>query len=470
MVNNQSQEAMTNRLNQKVIPLPDSVVVIGLGKTGLSCARFLERLGVHVTVVDNRNNPPCLIELQERVPGADVCVGGFDKALFCTAELLVISPGVPLATPEISEAIALGVPVIGDIELFARYVNAPVIAITGSNGKSSVTTLVGEMFKQANRSAILGGNLGTPVLDLLEQDRPDCYVLELSSFQLETTFSLNPAAAVILNVSPDHMDRYENERAYLAAKQQVYLGDGVVVLNADDPRLQQGIGSSRKQVLFGLNQSQRSDDDFGVERYQKQLWLMKGAEYLLPVSDLPLRGKHHLLNSMAALALGSALELPMTAMLEALRNFKGLAHRTQWVAEKENVTWVNDSKGTNVGATLAALEGMPGQVVLIAGGVGKGADFLPLREIVSTKVRCVVLIGQDASLIADALAGCAVLEYSDSIEEAVSSAYQFAQAGDTVLFSPACASFDMFSGYEARGECFIQAVENFLKIDSGGVI
>ncbi len=460
---------MIRTSENKVTPLPESAVVIGLGKTGLSCARFLERLGVHVTVVDNRNNPPCLVELQERVPGADVCVGGFDKALFCTAELLVMSPGVPLGTPEISEAIAFGVPVIGDIELFARYAAAPVIAITGSNGKSSVTTLVGAMFKQANRTAILGGNLGTPVLDLLEQDEPDCYVLELSSFQLETTFSLNPAAAVILNVSSDHMDRYDNARAYLAAKQRIYHGDGVVVLNADEPRLQQGIDSSRKQIRFGLNQFARADGDFGVGQYQQALWLMKGAEHLLPVSDLSLQGQHHLLNSLAALALGSVLKLPMQAMLDALRHFKGLPHRTQWVAEKEGVTWINDSKGTNVGATLAALKGMPGKVVLIAGGVGKGADFLPLREIVSEKVRGVVLIGKDAHRIADALEGCAIIEHSDSLEKAVLQAHQWAQKGDTVLFSPACASFDMFSGFAARGECFIKAVKNFLKINSGDV-
>ena len=469
MMNHQSQKTIIKASQIKAMPLPESAVVIGLGKTGLSCARFLEQSGVHVTVVDSRNEPPCLIELQERVPGVDICVGGFDKALFCTAELLVVSPGVPLGTPEIREAIDFGVPVIGDIELFARYATAPIIAITGSNGKSSVTTLVGEMFKQANRTAILGGNLGIPVLDLFEQDKPDCYVLELSSFQLETTFSLNPAAAVILNVSSDHMDRYDNEEDYLAAKQRIYQGDGVVVINADEPCLQQDIDPARKQVRFGLKQFVRADDDFGVEQYQQQLWLMKGAKHLLPVSDLPLQSKHNLLNSMAALALGSVLELPMPAMLEALRNFKGLAHRTQWIAEKEGVTWVNDSKGTNVGATLAALDGMSGKVVLVAGGVGKGADFSPLREIVSTKVRGVVLIGQDALLIADALAGCTAIEYSDSIENAVLCASQIAERGDTVLFSPACASFDMFSGYEARGECFKEAVENFLKIDSGDV-
>ncbi len=470
MMNNPSQATMINTAIAKVTSLPESAIVIGLGRTGLSCARFLEKSGVHVTVVDNRSEPPCLIELQERVPGVDICVGGFDKALFCTAELLVISPGVSLAEPEISEAINLGVPVMGDIELFARYATAPVIAITGSNGKSSVTVLVGEMFKQANRTALLGGNLGTPVLDLFEQDRPDCYVLELSSFQLETTFSLNPAAAVILNISPDHMDRYDNERAYLAAKQRIYQGCGVVVINADEPRLQQGIADTRQQVRFGLKPSARADDDFGVEQYQQQLWLMKGAKHLLPVSELPLQGQHHLLNAMAALALGSALELPMPAMLEALRNFKGLAHRTQWIAEKEGVIWINDSKGTNVGATLAALEGMPGKVVLIAGGVGKGADFSLLRQVVSEKTRGVVLIGKDASLIADALVGCTVLEYADSIENAVEQANQLAQSGDTVLFSPACASFDMFSGFEARGARFTKAVKNFLKADSGGVV
>ncbi len=469
MTNNDSQETMIITSEEKVTPLPESAVVIGLGKTGLSCARFLERSGVHVTVVDSRNEPPCLIELQERVPGADICVGGFDKALFCTAELLVVSPGVPLDTPEISEAIAFGVPVIGDIELFARYATAPVIAITGSNGKSSVTTLVGEMFKQANRTAILGGNLGIPVLDLLERDKPDCYVLELSSFQLETTFSLNPAAAVILNISSDHLDRYDSEKSYLAAKRRIYHGDGVIVINADEPRLQQNFAVTRKQVRFGLKQSKRADDDFGVEQYQHELWLMKGAEHLLPVSSLPLQGQHHLLNSLAALALGSALKLPMPAMLDALRHFKGLPHRTSLVAEKEGVTWVNDSKGTNVGATLAALKGMPGKVVLIVGGVGKGADFSPLREVVSEKVRGVVLIGQDAPLIADALEGCTILKHSDSLENAVIQAHQLAQKGDTVLFSPACASFDMFSGFAERGECFVAAVKNFLNIDSGGV-
>ncbi len=461
-----------DRLAGQVTVLPESAVVVGLGRTGLSVARFLESHGVHVTVVDSRNEPPCLIELQERVPGADICVGGFDKALFCTAKLLVVSPGVSLNEPEIIEAIKFGVPVIGDVELFARYVKAPVMAITGSNGKSSVTTLVGEMFRCAGRRVMLGGNIGTPVLDLFEEDKPDCYILELSSFQLETTFSLNPVAAVVLNVSPDHMDRYDDENDYFAAKQRIYRGDGVAVINVDESfesRFQQRISPERRQIRFGIEPYSMGDEDFGVGEYRQRLWVMKGAEYLLPVAELPLQGKHNLANTLAALALGSAFKLPMPAMLEALCNFRGLPHRTQRIAKSEGIAWVNDSKGTNVGATIAAIESMPGKVVLIAGGVAKDADFLLLRGVVSDKVRGVILIGKDAALIGEALTGSTVIEYSSSLEQAVTKARQIAKKGDTVLFSPACASFDMFSGYAERGECFIAAVENLLKVDSGGV-
>jgi UDP-N-acetylmuramoylalanine--D-glutamate ligase len=441
-----------------------NTLIVGLGKTGLSCARFLAAQGVPLAVTDSRAQPPGLVELQQNLPDIAVFVGGFDPAAFAAAQQLVVSPGVSLREPLIAEAMLRGTPVLGDIELFARHAKAPVVAITGSNGKSTVTTLVAEMAKSAGRKVRVGGNLGTPALDLLDDTEPNLYVLELSSFQLEATSSLNAAAAVVLNISADHMDRYQDIPEYIAAKERVYHGTGVMVLNADDAAVMSMAQPDRNTVSFGLGLnpnglgSELKINDFSVIGPAGQAWLAHGGQPLMAMSEVRIKGLHNIANSLAALALGNAVGLPMDAMLNTLRDFPGLPHRSQWVAERGGVAWYNDSKGTNVGATLAALQGMPGKVVLIAGGLGKDADFTPLRQVALEKARAIVLIGRDAPLIEAALNGAVPVAHAATLQDAVMQAQGLARPGDVVLLSPACASFDMFSGYEERGQVFTDAV------------
>jgi UDP-N-acetylmuramoylalanine--D-glutamate ligase len=433
-------------------------VVVGLGKTGLSCARFLAARGVHFVIADSRTTPPGVEEMRQHFPDVTIHLGPFDAALFRNAEQLVLSPGVAPQEPVIAAAQQAGVPVLGDIELFARHVNAPVVAITGSNGKSTVTTLVGEMAKAAGIKVRVGGNLGTPALDLLEGEAPDLYVLELSSFQLEVTESLNARAATVLNISEDHLDRHGTVEEYAAIKQRVFRGDGVMVINRDDPVVAAMAEASRRVLCFSLEQS-ASNDDYGLQQQGGDTWIAKGTQRLIATKEIRIAGRHNWANAMASLALGEAVGLPMPAMTDVLRSFPGLPHRCQWIAEQNGVNWYEDSKGTNVGATLAALAGMPGnKVVLIAGGQGKGQDFAPLRPVVSERARAVVLIGEDAPLIARALDKSVPLLNATSMEEAVQRAAEAAQPGDTVLLSPACASFDMFTNYVARGEAFNAAV------------
>jgi UDP-N-acetylmuramoylalanine--D-glutamate ligase len=435
-------------------------LVVGLGKTGLSCVRFLAANGVPVAVTDSRENPPGLDELRKEYGEVEYSVGGFDADLFEWADRLVVSPGVAIDNPLIVAARERGVDIIGDIELFARLAQAPIVAITGSNGKSTVTTLVAKMVRNAGKQVLMGGNIGTPVLDLLEQPVPDFYVLELSSFQLETTRSLDAVAAVVLNVSPDHMDRYHDLSQYAAAKQRIYgvdgIGHGAVVVNRDDVTVMSMQDQKRKTVSFGL--AEADGQNFGRVTYQGEVWLARGQEPLLPVKELHIAGEHNQANALAALALGEQIGLPMIAMLNALRQFKGLPHRTQWVANINGVSWFNDSKGTNVGATLSAIRGFTQPVVLIAGGQSKAADFSLLREAVIERVRAVILFGEDASIIEEALADTVPLHHVMNLDEAVHQAHVIAQPGDVVLLSPACASFDMFSGFEARGDAFVNAV------------
>ena len=452
---------MTLENRQQIQTRPRRNIVVGLGETGLSCARFLSRRGAAVTVIDSRDMPPALQRLRKELPDVEVITGGFDTALLSHARRLVVSPGVALREPAIAAAIDAGVPVVGDIELFARNADAPVIAITGSNGKSTVTELVGAMARQAGRSVRLGGNLGTPALDLLEGEAPDFYVLELSSFQLETTSSLNAQAAVVLNITADHLDRYASQEEYSRAKQRIYRGDGVMVVNADDARVMQMVEAGRSLVCFGSGQPQPGD--FGLRSINGEQWLARGEELILAVRYLRIPGRHNQLNALAALALGEAMGLPLEAMGEALRNFRGLPHRTEWIAELDGVNWYNDSKATNVGATLAALSGLEGQVVLIAGGEGKGADFSTLCQAIAVKARAVILMGRDASLMARVLEGMAPVEYARRMEDAVALARRWAEPGDSVLLSPACASFDMYSGFEERGQAFVAALTRLMR-------
>jgi UDP-N-acetylmuramoylalanine--D-glutamate ligase len=442
------------------------VLVLGLGDTGLSLARWLDGQGARVTVADSRAAPPHVARLDAEVPGATLVVGPYRREDFAAAELIAISPGVPLAEPLVAEAVARGVPVVGDIELFAQALEnrAKVLAITGSNGKSTVTEMVGAMCRKASMDTVVAGNIGLPVLDALgEAERsgalPDVYVLELSSFQLETTSSLNPAAATVLNVSEDHLDRYSGMSAYAAAKARIFAGDGVQVLNREDGYTEAMALKGRSVVTFGLDEPRKAED-WGLRRRNETLWLAHGAENLMKVSELPLAGLHNAANALAALALCHALGLPDKPLLAALREFKGLPHRVEKVGDLAGVTYYDDSKGTNVGATVAALSGMAGKVVLIAGGDGKGQDFSPLRAAVQGHARAVVLIGRDGPKIAAVLEGCGVPQLNAAtLEEAVVIAAQHAQPGDAVLLSPACASWDMFRNYAHRAEVFIKAVK-----------
>ena len=362
--------------------------------------------------------------------------------------------------PALRAARLAGATVISEIELFARHANAPIIAITGSNGKSTVTTWLGYMAQCAGVDVALGGNLGTPALELLREPAPAFYVLELSSFQLETTHGLNAAAATVLNISADHMDRYHGLDDYVAAKRRVYQGDGVMVLDLDNPTMAEMRCADRRCVPFSLQSA--PVDGFGIAEHAGTARIHAFGRPLLAVNELSLPGRHNAANALAALALGHAMSLPESGMLEALRTFRGLPHRTEWVGRAGCVDWYNDSKGTNVGATVAAIEGMDKPVVLIAGGDGKDADFGPLRPVLAQHGRAVVLIGRDASRIESAVAGAVSVRRATDLREAIQLAATLAKPDDVVLFSPACASFDMFDDYEQRGECFRQLVRRWV--------
>ncbi|MFW5969970.1 MAG: UDP-N-acetylmuramoyl-L-alanine--D-glutamate ligase [Halofilum sp. (in: g-proteobacteria)] len=436
----------------------EPVLVVGLGATGLSCARFFDRAGEPFEVADNRTDPPGLAAFQARWPDVPISLGPFDARRFARARRIVMSPGVSPHDPVIAAAAQAGVECIGDIELFARAADAPVIAVTGSNGKSTVTTMVGVLLEAAGYRVRVGGNLGPPALDLLADDAesPDFYVLELSSFQLETTFSLQAVAATVLNVSADHMDRYRSLAEYAAAKGRIYNGARTAVVNRDDP----GAARLANRVAheIGFTVGEPAEDDFGVIEREGGLWLSRGNVPLLDAERLPLAGAHNRANALAALALVSAVGVEPVTVAPALSDFEGLPHRTRLVAELDGVRWYDDSKGTNVGATAAALDGMDRPVVLIAGGDAKDADFSPLRAAVERRARAVVLMGRDAPLLAAALEGAAPIEYADDLDAAVTRAAGLARSGDAVLLSPACASFDMFRDYHERGDMFVAAV------------
>lgn len=442
------------------------VLVVGLGDTGMSCVRFLHPRGVELAVTDSRLNPPGLKLLQDEFPDVGVFVGGFDAQAIARADVLLLSPGVALKTPEIAAANLQGKLIIGDIELFARCVDKPVVAITGSNGKSTVTALLGEMARLARQRVYVGGNIGIPALQLVEHNEDaQLFVLELSSFQLETTFSLDAAVSVILNISEDHMDRYVSLSEYAQAKLRIHRGNGVVVLNQDDPYVEavaREIASSRTVMRFTLH-TPSDENCFGVIQQNGQAWLARGRQLLLAIDEIRIKGRHNIANALACLALGSAVRLPMPAMLEALRQFPGLPHRTQWVAEHNGVQWFNDSKATNVGAALAAISGLQANTLfVILGGQGKGQDFTPLRDVLRTRNSHALLLGEDAARIATALGDIPQTRVRDMVE-AVHTAQQLAHAGDVVLLSPACASFDMFNGYAHRGQVFMQLVQEAVR-------
>ena len=434
-------------------------LVVGLGKTGLSCVRYLCEKGRDVAVADSRLSPPGLDDLRAEWPDLPVYLGEFDADLFAGFNELVVSPGISVAEPAIRVAADKGAVIRGDIDLFSEVADAPIIAITGSNGKTTVTTLVGEMARAAGRRVEVGGNIGTPALELLGRGA-DLYVLELSSFQLETTRELNALAATVLNVSDDHMDRYPDKMAYFQAKQRIFNGCQNAVVNLDDALSTPMARDNLRFLCFGFHRV--NPDTFSTRDDDEGTWITFGFDNLLLAEELGLMGQHNISNVMAALALGHAAGLPMDLMLETAKRFKGLPHRCEFVRRVSDVDYINDSKGTNVGATAAAIESLVpagGKIVLIAGGEGKGADFSLLAEPVATHCRAVVLIGTDAETIATALGNRVETVNAADIAGAVHTARKLAQPGDRVLLSPACASFDMFRGYGDRGDRFRQQVE-----------
>jgi UDP-N-acetylmuramoylalanine--D-glutamate ligase len=436
-----------------LVPHTAKVLVVGLGTTGVSVARFLQKLGINFAIADSRSKPPLLDAFAQEMPDVPVFTGGFDEAAFQVATHLVVSPGVSLQERSIVKAVANGSKVIGDIDLFAAAVNAPVIAITGSNGKSTVTTMLGDMLKDAGIKAGIGGNLGTPALDLLDEQN-QMYALELSSFQLERTSILRAAAATVLNVSADHLDRHADMAEYAREKQKVFNGQSVMVINIDDPVVNSMQDKSRDTLTFSIN----GLADFHLAFKQGIEYLMYKDNSLMPLSALPLEGRHNAANALSALALGLAVGLDMQTMCNSLQKFKGLAHRMQRVAEIRGVTWVNDSKATNIGACIAALQGYERKVVLIAGGDGKGADMSELTPVIKAKTKGVVLMGKDAPLIEQALNGCVPVVLVKNMVQAVQAAAGIAKAGESVLLSPACASLDQYKNYQDRGEKFANAV------------
>jgi len=444
---------MINTLNNK------RILVLGLGETGLSALRWLFAQGAKVAVADTRQNPPNIDAVKVDFPEINVYLGELDATILKAMDMLVVSPGVALSEPAIQAAIAADVHVLGDVELFAQYrpAGAKVIAITGANGKTTVTTLVGEMCKAAGLKTIVAGNIGLPVLDALSMETPDVYVLELSSFQLETTNSLVVDAATVLNLTEDHMDRYSDLATYAAAKAHIFYQAKHQVLNRDDAWSMIMERPSLTVSTFGLD---FDVDDFGIQEVENEIWLCNGEQHLINAADLHIKGAHNAANALAAIALCRAIGLEYAPLLNALYNFKGLPHRVQWVANIDDVDYYDDSKGTNVGATCAALSGLPQKVVLIAGGDGKGQDFTPLQSPVSQNARAVVLIGRDATLIEQVLLATEVPMYhAQDMHEAVVIARRVAQAGDAVLLSPACASFDMYKNYVSRAEAFVSAVK-----------
>lgn len=452
------------------------VLILGLGESGLASARWCVRNGARVRVADTRATPPGLEEIR-RLASADFLGGEFTKSLLDGIDLLVISPGLSPGLMIVIHARAQGIPVVGEIELFAWALRdlaplTPVLGITGTNGKTTTTTLTGHLIAQNKKTVGVAGNISPAALDALmaaldQNALPDVWVLELSSFQLETIETLNCAAAAMLNLSDDHLDRYIDLNDYATAKSRIFKGLGTQVLNRDDAWSRHMAIAGRPLISFGLD-APGDTRDFGLRTRQGEVWIVQGEDFLLPLSDLPIAGRHNAANAMAALALCVALGFAAKDLIPALKSFKGLAHRVEKVAEINGITYYDDSKGTNVGATVAALEGLGCKSVVILGGDGKGQDFSPLKTAVAQHARGVVLIGRDGPNIQAAIAGCGVpTESAADMAAAVAVAAHCAQPGDAVLLSPACASFDMFKNYEHRAEVFRAAVAERQKIEGG---
>lgn len=449
-----NKKVVAGSLNKHLGLNPQSkVLVVGLGKTGFSVANFLLKQSIPFAVIDSRKKPPFSDVLLQDFPDIPVFTGEFNKAAFDVASHIIVSPGVSLQEPNIQCALLSGVTLLSDIDLFSCATEKPVIAITGSNGKSTVTTMLGSMGNKAGIKTAIGGNLGTPALDLLDTDI-ELYVLELSSFQLERTTHLRAIAATVLNISEDHLDRHDGIHGYTKEKQRVFAGKGVMVINEDDLLVKAMTIKNRHSLLFSVHKK----IGFHLNSYAEEEWLMNKTQPLMRRSELPLEGLHNTANALAALALGSAINLDFTSMCNALKAFKGLEHRMQKVAKVKGVTWVNDSKATNIGACIAALQGYQDKVVLIAGGDAKGANIAELIPTVIEKVKSIVLLGKDAEKIEKAINGSIPSYRAKTIKEAVKIAATLAKNGENVLLSPACASLDQYKNYQERGKQFAAAV------------
>lgn len=436
-------------------------LVAGLGKTGHSIASYLKRCNLPFIVFDTRKEVNGLDAFQQEFPGVEVFLGELPDAIYDQLTEIITSPGISLEEPFLQKAKQKNISVIGDIECLARNITAPVIAITGTNGKSTVTTLVGEMAKQAGLSVAVAGNIGLPVLDLLDDEHSyDLWVLELSSFQLDLIESLKPVASTVLNISPDHLDRHHTMAQYTQSKHRVYKNSTQLIYNREDSATEPQKGTAVTRSSFGLNEPEAGQ--WGIHSQGNDSWLAFGDAVLLKTDDLRIKGRHNWQNALAACALAKVVGIDQQSMLTVLRTFAGLPHRSQWVRTLDGVDWINDSKGTNIGATISAITGVggaiSGKIVLIAGGLGKGADFRELVPATAEYVRAVILIGADASKIATALQGVVPTLSATSLENAVETARLQAIAGDVVLLSPACASMDMFKDFNHRGEVFTAAV------------
>ena len=447
-------------------------IVIGLGETGLSVAEFLSQNNIAFTMLDTRENPPQLPLFKQRFPDAEIYLGELETKRFAQVTQVVVSPGIDINQNVIREAEKThAFECVGDIELFARSVTKPVVAITGSNGKSTVTSLLAEMAVSAGVAAYAGGNLGPPALDLLKHEDAELFVLELSSFQLESTHALQPEVSVVLNVSPDHLDRHGDVDNYAHIKEHVYSEANVSVINRDDEYVSL-MKTSGQVISFGLSQPdvesgiEHDKEEFGVISDSENEYLALGEQCLLSVNELALKGESGILNSLAALAIGHALKLPMQNMLATLKSFQGLPHRLAFVAEQKGVSWFNDSKGTNIGATISSLRSLSNSdvsnIILIAGGVFKGGDLEQLKMVIAKHAKHVILLGQDASVLQQCLGKVVSIDMASSMSDAVACAREKAVIGDQVLLSPACASFDMYDNYIQRGNDFESLVRSLL--------
>ena len=431
-------------------------LVFGLGTTGMSVARYLKRKGIATRFTDTRATPPGLDELGEIVPDADIVLGKAPDSLVKNVARIIVSPGVPDTEPLLVAARKAGIEVVSDIELFVHEAGAPLVAVTGSNGKSTVATLLSLMCDAAGINGMAGANLGEPALDLLEKDTPDFYILELSSFQLQRTATLPLKVAVLLNISPDHLDWHVSEAEYRNAKYRIFREAECAVVNRDDAEAPKHLRKDTSIISFGLDVP--GEDQFGLRKEDGVDFLARGEQLLLSTSDVAMVGAHNQANALAALAAGELMGINLSAMLQVLHEFPGLPHRMQYIARINGADFINDSKATNVGAAVASVDSVPGLVVLIAGGQGKGGDFDAFARTVCSKLRSAVLFGEDAAAIEDAFAGLTPTTRVAGLHDAVKSAAEMAEAGDTVLLAPACASFDQYPDFGARGDDFRSAV------------